>query len=201
MLHTKAKQNKEFGHHFPSAGRWSAVSRKARIHHTLWLLGKANVITLSILPLSSSLHSFICWAQHYMMWSVVPAGPLLASCAPPAYLLVGCCKKQKRPWLCFSSNWNIVSTVSNTRPKHSLVLAAVKKWALPQPKPPQRSWMCWKEGLYFCVAFAVSVLSFFSSWLLSSCEKRLSRSQSRGHASKPSAMKRPQAKLPSFWGP
>jgi len=46
----KAKQNKEFIRCFPSAGRCSAVSRKARIHQAQWLLGKTNAITPNISP-------------------------------------------------------------------------------------------------------------------------------------------------------
>jgi len=46
----QAKQNKELIPYFPSAGRCSAFSSKAGLHHAQQLLGKRNVITLNILP-------------------------------------------------------------------------------------------------------------------------------------------------------
>jgi len=42
----QAKQKKEFIHYTPSAGRCSAVSRKAGLHHVQWLLQKTNTVTL-----------------------------------------------------------------------------------------------------------------------------------------------------------
>jgi len=45
----QAKQNQEFIHCFPSAGR-CLISRKAGLHHTEQLLGKTNTITLSVPP-------------------------------------------------------------------------------------------------------------------------------------------------------
>jgi len=50
MLCAQAKQTKEFSQHFPLAGRCSAISRKAGLHHTEQLPRKTNAITLNVPP-------------------------------------------------------------------------------------------------------------------------------------------------------
>ena len=58
---------------------------------------------------------------------------LPASYAPPAYSLVGGCEMQKRPWRCVSTAQQylqrrcVTNTVFITNPKHSPILATVKK--------------------------------------------------------------------------
>ena len=91
-------------------------------------------------PPLSFFPSFICWAWCHMVWNIplVSWGqlsrlcPLPASCAPPASSLVGWGEEQKRPWLC--KHCSAVTKTSlcyqhcfSTNPKHSLILATVKK--------------------------------------------------------------------------
>jgi len=52
--HVQEKQNKEFIHYFPSAGRCLAISKEAELHHTYQLLGKTYTLTTNFPPCSSS---------------------------------------------------------------------------------------------------------------------------------------------------
>ena len=140
MLCAQAKQTKEFSQHFPLAGRCSAISRKAGLHHTEQLPRKTNAITLNVPP------SFF-FPQLYMLSMMsygmgCPFGqlgwlsglcPLPSSCVPPASSLAGRCEEQKRPWLCVSTAQRelkhpcVISAVSSTNPKHSPIPATMKK--------------------------------------------------------------------------
>jgi len=59
-LRKQAKRKKAISHYFPLAGRCSAISRKAGLHHVLF--GKTNAITPQHPP--SSLSPQICVAEH-----------------------------------------------------------------------------------------------------------------------------------------
>ena len=93
-------------------------------------------------PLFLLLHpAFYCWAWCHMAWDMPLLSwgllcwlcPLPASCAPPAPWPVGWGEKQKRHWLCVSTaqQWLkypwIINTVFSTYPKHSPILATMKK--------------------------------------------------------------------------
>jgi len=62
----QAKQNDEFIYYFPSAGRCSAVSRKAGLHQAQCLLGNTNAITPNV-PLSSFFPEVFI-AEHDVIW-------------------------------------------------------------------------------------------------------------------------------------
>ena len=123
------------------AGRCSAISRKAGLHHTSQLLGKTKHHNSECPPLLSSSPSFICWAWHHMVWNIpwVSWGqlfwlcPLPTSCAPPASLLVGWGEKKERPCLSVSPAQQelkhpcVINTVYSTNPKHSPTLATMEK--------------------------------------------------------------------------
>jgi len=107
-------------------------------HH---LLTNVQLIPKQWLLPPSQLSQFIWWAWHRMLWnnSLVSGGqlpllcPLLASCAPAAYSLVGWCEKQKRSWLYVSTaqqqlkhQW-IIHIILIRNPKHSTIPATGKK--------------------------------------------------------------------------
>lgn len=95
-LYAQIKNNMEFIHCFPLAGRHSAISRKANLSYiaTSW---KTNSIPLHVPPhppiLSLLSSSFYCWAWLHMIWnnpfghfrSAALAVSLPSPCAPPAY--------------------------------------------------------------------------------------------------------------------
>ena len=135
------KQNKEFIRYFPSAGRGSAISGKAGLHHAEGLLGKTNAVTLNAFPLPSSAPPFICWGWHHVAQTIPLLSwaqlsqlcPLPTSCAPPASTLAGRGEKQKRPWLCVSTAQQqpeqpcATNTAFNTNPKQSPIPATIEK--------------------------------------------------------------------------
>jgi len=79
-LHTQARQNKESIHYFPSAGRCSTTSRKARLHHLWRLFGKTDVI-IQKPPFSSffppafiAKHDIICYGISFLsIWVSYPS--------------------------------------------------------------------------------------------------------------------------------
>lgn len=107
-LCTQAKQNKEFIHYFPWAGRFSAIPRKEGLHHILAVTGKNELpqqTPFLVLPLHlvlyfehdtirSGISLFSAGDQHSRLC------PLQGPCAPPALSLVGWDEEQKRAWLC-----------------------------------------------------------------------------------------------------
>lgn len=78
----QANQNKELSYHFPSAGRWSAIFRKAWLHHTWQFLGKINIITPKVV---SFLLPPALYVKHDVTWyriSLWPFGDSSPSCVP-----------------------------------------------------------------------------------------------------------------------
>jgi len=86
----QAKQNKEFIHYFPSAGRCSSTSRKAGLCHAQRLLGKTNAIALNV-PLFLLLYmlSMASYGMGYpfgQLGSAVPAVSALNFLCSPRLL-------------------------------------------------------------------------------------------------------------------
>lgn len=120
-------------HHFPQTGRYSAISRKAGLHHEKFLLGKTNTLALKVviflLPFPG------CHMYGLAQWSLGSPVPVVS---PPTFLCTpnplpgGWCEKQKRMTVCKPCS-AITETSLHYQPafsaqiqKHSPIAATVK---------------------------------------------------------------------------
>lgn len=150
-------QNKEFNHYFPSAGRWSATSRKAGLYHATWLLGKTNTTSPNISAFLLLSQSFYGWAWHPVVWGIplaswgqLPQLCLLpASHPPPACLWVGRFEEGKGCVLCEHCSAHVTNTVLVSNSKHSTMQAwlYVRVWG---------EMVCWFPCIWLpCIDFRV----------------------------------------------
>lgn len=83
----------------------------------------------------TSIHQFYCWAQHPLVWNILP-GSCPAVSIPNSLcplLAVGLSEEQQRPWHCVSSAQQyskhpyVLSTILSSDSNHSPLSAAVKR--------------------------------------------------------------------------
>jgi len=119
------------------AGRCAAIRRRAGLHHASWLLGKTNASTPDVPP--SFIFPQLSIAEHDAVWCRMSLGQLSWWCSTPCQLLLhpqpACWwgEEHKRPWLRASTAQQqlkhpcLINAVFHTDPKHSPILATVKK--------------------------------------------------------------------------
>ena len=99
-LMSKAKQNKEFVTYFPLAGRCSAISRTAGLHHAQSLLWKTNAINYSCHPFSPPFVQFLLLSM--MSYGMgYPPGQLesaVPAVSPPNLLSTACLLHWRTVW-------------------------------------------------------------------------------------------------------
>ena len=135
----QAKQNKEFIHCFPLAGRCSAIPRKAGLHHMSRFLGKTNTITpnalFSFFPQLLLLSTTSYGMEHpsaHLGSAVLAVSPPSSLCTP-SLLTSGAVWGAKQPWCCTSTAQQelkqpcVLSIVFSRNLRHSIIRATVKK--------------------------------------------------------------------------